>query len=258
MVAPGADSREVSTATLSLVPPDRVGALLRVRREAQGLALSDVAARSGLPTAELAALEAGHVPVPDGRLDDVMAAYGAGPSDLVPPRSGIVVDLEAGALVVAEESAAFDGGAPAADEILAAYLSLLYTLRRAEPGTRLVLRRDDLRVLAASLRLAEPDVESRLTGLMDRPTLELGRLHAVWRAKVVVPVVGAVVLATALGAVLVLRSSDDAPTGPGGLPPTTVEVRPGPVEVPVPSDVSVLPPVVVERTLDGAVTIPQP
>ena len=96
-------------------------------------------------------------------------------------------------------------GAPTPDEVLGAYLSLVYTLRRATPGSPVVLRGFDVAVLAKALDLAEPDVEARLRGLMADPTTEVSRLTRLFRSKLVLPIAGAVVVATALGTVLVLR-----------------------------------------------------
>ena len=58
---------------------------------------------------------------------------------------------------------------------------------------------DKPEVLAKALDLAEPDVEARLRGLMIDPTTEVSRLTRLFRSKLVLPLAGAVVVATAKG-----------------------------------------------------------
>lgn len=248
---PGADGRDVSTATLTLLPPTRLGTLLGEGREARGRTRADVAAGSRFSEQELAALEVGDLLLTDDQLEDVLVAYGMAADELVPARSQVVVDLDRGQLLVAEETAALGSEAPTADEVLAAYLSLVYTLRQAMPGTPLVLRQFDVAVLARALRLAEPDVEARLAGLMANPTPELGRLHRLFRTKLVIPVVGAIVIATAVGTVLVLRSDDS-----GSTTVPAPAVRPSAVEAPVNTEASLLPPTQQERNADGTPAAP--
>jgi hypothetical protein len=146
----------------------------------------------------------------------VLAGYRTTLDELLPARAQVVLDLERGRLLVADEVTELDG-APTPDEVLGAYLSLVYALRRAEPGTPVVLRGFDVAVLARALDLAEPEVERRLERLMVAPSAEVNRLTRLLRNKLAVPIVGAVVVATALGTVLVLR--DDGSTTP---PPTGV------------------------------------
>jgi transcriptional regulator with XRE-family HTH domain len=236
----------VTTATLTLLPPRRLGHLLCEGRTSRGRSLADVAAASQFSEQQLLAVESGERHLDGEELDDVLAAYQVTPEELFPARSQVVVDLDQGQLLVAEEAATLDSEAPTPDEVLSAYLSLVYTLRNATPGTPVVLRNYDVAVLSRALRLAEPDVEARLVGLMADPSPELGRLHKLLRSKLVVPVVGAVVVATAVGTVLVLRA-DDSPwtTGPA-------ISTPAPVEAPVATDVSLVPPVQQERNPDGS------
>ena len=244
------DTGPVNSATLTLVPPRRLGALLVDARLAQARSLEAVAAASRFDEQELTAIEAGQLLLADAELDDLLAAYHVTPDQLLPVRSQVVLDLEQGEVVVAEETARLAGDAPTADEVLSAYLSLVYTLRRAQPGTPLVLRDYDVAVLARALKLAEPDVEARLTGLMANPTEEIGRLTRVLRHKLLVPVAGVVVAATAVGTVLVLRS-DGGTSAPTTTEATTVTTRPGPVESSVP-DAELIPPAQQQVNPDGS------
>lgn len=236
----------MTPASLTLLPATRVGTLLAEHRTATGRSLEDVASTSAFSAADLAAFEAGDSSLDGEELEAILIAYGMQADDLVPERAQVVVDLDRGELLVAERAATLDGTAPTADEILAAYLSLVYTLRHAAPGTPLVMRQFDVSVLARSLRLAEPDVQARLEGLMLAPTTEIGVLHRRLTRKLVVPLVGAVVVVGALGTVLVLRADDRPAQAPS---PTT---RPGAIEVPVETEASLLPPVTLTRDAEGA------
>lgn len=231
--------------TLTLVPPPRLGGLLAERRASSGRSLAEVAAGSPFDEVDLAGVEAGSTLLDDGTLSDLLEAYGVQPDDLVPRRGQVVVDLDGGQLLVAERTAALDPRALTADELLSAYLSLVHALRRTIPGSPLVLRQYDVAVLARALRLAEPDVEARLVDLMARPTAELGRLHDVVRRRLLLGVVGVVVLATAVGTVLVLRTdrSTEVPSP---------AARPGAIEAPLSTEASVLDgPPTLTRDLDG-------
>lgn len=238
----------MTSASLTLLPAARLGALLADRRTTAGRTLVDVAAGSTFSVGDLRAIEAGDAVLDGDEVEMILTAYGMEPEDLVPARSQVVVDLDRGELLVAEQAAALDRTAPTADEVLAAYLSLVYTLRHATPGTPLVMRQFDVSVLARSLRLAEPDVVTRLDALMLAPTTEIGVLHRRLSRKLVVPLVGAVLVVGALGTVLVLRA-DDAPA-----PTPSTTTRPGAIEVPVDAEPSLLPPVSITRDAAGAPT----
>jgi transcriptional regulator with XRE-family HTH domain len=216
--------------------------LLAGARSEHGLTLDEAAARTALDESVLASIEAGETLLTDESLAVVLAGYGTTIDELLPVRRQVVLDLDAGQLLVAEEAAELQG-APTPDEVLGAYLSLVYTLRHATPGSPVVLRGFDVAVLAKALGLAEPDVEARLTGLMSDPTAEVSRLTKLFRSKLVLPIAGAVVVATALGTVLVLRS--DQRPAPA---PTSVQ-RIG--EVPPPE---IAPAATQERNDDGSVS----
>jgi hypothetical protein len=240
--APPTDGSDVPIATLTLLPMRRLGVLLRERRRADGRAIDEVASLSGLSSEEIGLVEAGELALTDRQLDTVFLAYGTTAERLATERSQVVIDVDRGEIVVADETASVGADAPTADEILAAYLSLLYTLRRSEPGSTLVLRSHDVGVLAGALRLAEPDVRARLDGLMRRPSDDLDRYHSGLRRRWAVPLAGVVVAVGVIGTVLLVR--DD---GQGGRTPSTATTRPGAIESPVQTSVSLVPPEVSER-----------
>jgi hypothetical protein len=231
----------VPIATLTLLPMRRLGVLLRERRHADERTIDEVAELSGLTSEEVGLVEAGELALTDRQLDTVLLAYGTTAERLAAERSQVVIDIDRGEIVVADETAALGSDAPTADEILAAYLSLLYTVRQTQPGSPLVLRGHDVGVLARSLRLTEPDVRTRLDGLMHQPSGDLRRYHSGLRRRWAVPLAGVVIVAGVVGTVLLVR--DDG----GGTTPSTVTTRPGAIESPASSNVSILPPEVTQR-----------
>jgi hypothetical protein len=136
-----------------------------------------------------------------------------------PERVKLVIDLQEGRLAAGSVSRSLSGPTPTPNQVLATYLSLVYTLRHAEPGTPLTLRTGDLDVLAQVLRLSEGDVERRLTELMADPAGEISLRKRLLRGRVVVPVAGILVAVTAVGALLLVvdRERGDQPaTSPAG------------------------------------------
>ncbi len=238
----------MSPSPLALLPPHRLGVLLASARTQRDISLEDVGARSALGAEELAAVEAGDRRLTESEIDVVLAAYGIDPDDLVPSRSRVILDLDSGELLVADETIRLHSQAPTPDEVLAAYLSVVYTLRQTTPGSAIVLRDFDVSVLSRVLELSEPDVEARLAGLMVGPSDDVSLLTRLLKSKIVLPLVGAVAVATALGTVLVIRADDPVttPTNPPStastlppaelLPPSVQSINPdgtpGPVEVP--------------------------
>ena len=201
---------------LTLVPSWRLGHLLRQARDHDGLTLAEVAARSqGEDVERLAAIERGEVALNERELEQIVALYAVDPAELVPGRTDLVVDLDQHRLATAGHTQPLAGTAPTADEVLASYLSLVYTLRQARPGSRVPLRQSDLDVLARALALATPDVESRLVGLMATPSELVRERFRFLRTRMLLPAAGVLVAVTVAGAIVVSSRSGDA------TPPTT-------------------------------------
>jgi hypothetical protein len=136
--------------------------------------------------------------------------------------------------------------APTADEVLATYLSLVYTMRHASPGTPVSLRDADIAVLSRVLDLTSVDVETRLVDLMADPEQHVARRHRWLRARVLVPAAGVLVAATALGSLVLVNGSTDPAPPATTTAPTTAEMP----------TVSLIPPVVVERDPSTGATTP--
>lgn len=210
-IIPGADNRP------AIVPPTRLGRLLRTTREERGETREQVAARlgEGATPALLADVEGGTFDLTDRDVAVLSDAYGVQTRELVPSRSRLVIDLTQGTVAAAGERRAFATDDP--DEVLTRYLSLVYALRGLPAGTPVPLRDLDLAVLGQALRLGAGEVEARLVGLMQDPQQRVGTTTRDLRRRLIVPAAGLLVAVTAVGAlVLVTRDGDkaDAETGP--------------------------------------------
>jgi Helix-turn-helix domain len=202
----------VNATDLTLVPSWRLGTLLRRRREQVGRTVDQVAGSSSRWTAgDLLAIEQGDRSLTDGDLLDVVGLYGVDPDELLPGRHELQVDLDQGELAAAGHTQPLAGTAPTADEVLASYLSLVYTLRASEPGSPLALRQADLDVLARALALATPDVEQRLRQLMADPAAEVAGRTSLLRARVLIPAAG-ILVAVCVGGALVVSSRSSSPS----------------------------------------------
>ena len=204
--------------TLALVPSWRLGHLLREARDRDGRTLAEVAGMSAdYDVDRLAAIERGDQALSESDLEAIVALYGIDSAELVPSRTDLIVDLDQHRLATAGHSQPLAGPAPTADEVLACYLSLVYTLREAEPGSHVPLRQADLDVLSRALALAAPDIEHRLVDLMATPTELVRERSRFLKTRVLLPAAGVLVAVTVAGAIVVSTRPGDPPP----VPPTT-------------------------------------
>jgi transcriptional regulator with XRE-family HTH domain len=220
----------VSDAPLALVPPVRLGTLLHDAREGRGTKVDELASRSFFTVEDLRAIESGDRNLTDRELSEVLDVYAVDADHLVPERAQLVIDLDERVLAAGGAERSVAGRAPTADAVLASYLSLVYTLRHTEPGTPIVLRETDVDVLARVLDLAKPAVASRLHLLMSEPAGEVRRRSRLLRGRVLVPLAGVVVAATAVGALLLVQVDEgqSVVTEPGAAAPEPAFVMTNP------------------------------
>jgi len=225
------------------VPPGRLGTLLSDTRRRQGSSCDDIAGRSRFTTSDLAAIEAGERQLSDAEMSDLLDAYGVQPTDVLPDRGALVIDLREGELIAGGLTRGLASTAPTPDEVLATYLSVVYTLRRTQPGTAVPLREADVEVLSKVLQLATAEVAVRLDDLMHEPVGEVSRRMGLLRKRLLIPAAGIVIAATAVGALLFvqIRRADEPTTAPPA------------VEAPSAPEAQLAEPQVVERNADGSV-----
>lgn len=201
-------------APTTLVPPRRLSALLRSARKSSGVELIDLVAHSSWSIVELDDIEAGRRPLDSAELEEILRLYGVEPSRLVPERSRLVIDLDEGRIAVDQADMAVlePGGVDVhgPDAILARYLALVYRLRGLPVGTALELREVDVDVLATALALDGDEIERRLCRLIDEESVVAADQRRLMR-QLLVPVVGVVVGATAVGTLILVAEDDSAP-----------------------------------------------
>jgi hypothetical protein len=212
-------TRPASEPDLSLVPPNRLGALLSASRAELGLSIEEFAATRApeFGPEELRNIELGRKALDDDQINRLMRLYGAGAGSVVPERSELVVDLSEQAVAAGGQVRPLPADA-SVDEVLGRYLSLLYLLRGMEPGRTLTLRSRDLAVLAGALERSITEVEQRLAELMGPAVVPwFQRL----RHRLAVPAAGVAVGLSTVGGLLVIQfPAPERPTLTG----TTTEV----------------------------------
>jgi hypothetical protein len=235
-----------------LVPPVRLGRLLHDAREAHGESIEALVRRSGLAYDDewFGRLEAGQVKLDEPLVRWITSLYGVTASEIVPARSQLVIDLDEGAISIGDRRSelvrAGDGPTPP-EQVLGNYLALVYLLRDLPAGTPIPIREVDVAVLAQALQRDPRDVRTALGRLISTDGDGLAGRSAALRRRLVVPVAGILVGLTAVGGLLLVRStsseaqSDPVPATEQGPAATARDV---PVEI---GD-----PVVIER--DGVQT----
>jgi transcriptional regulator with XRE-family HTH domain len=241
----GTDTPEVTApAPALLVPPVRLGRLLRDTREAQGESIPALVRRSGLAYDDewFERLESGGVALDEALVRWVGALYGIGASEIVPARSQLVIDLDEGLIAVGARRVPLPntpGTTTNAESLLGNYLGLVYLLRDLPPGTPIPMREVDIAVLAQALQRDDRDVRTALARLISSDRDGLVLRSSSLRRRVVVPVAGILVGLTAVGGLLLVRSTasdaraDDLPATEEG-PAATAREQPAadaPVEI---------------------------
>ncbi len=193
----------------TLVPPRRLGALLRQARVAAGMDLIDLAGATPLSVVDLDDLEHGRRMVDDDVLRDLIQLYGVEDAGIVPERSQLVIDLDEGRIAVNRADINIDE-VTGPDAVLARYLALVYRLRDLPLGTPIPLRDVDLEILSTALHLETVEVETRLRRLMadeDEVALDQKRI----RRRLLLPLVGVVIAASSAGVLVLVAENSPQP-----------------------------------------------
>lgn len=200
----------MQTETGTLVPPRRLGTLLRQSRIAAGLELDELAARqSELTVVDLDDLEHGRRIVDDSLLNRLVTLYGVEDAGLLPTRSQLVIDLDEGRIAV-DQSDVSTEGLTGPDAVLARYLALVYHLRDLPLGSPIGLRDLDLEVLSTALEIETVDVEQRLKRLMSEEDAIAADQRKI-RRRMLMPLVGVVIAACSAGVLILVADSEPAP-----------------------------------------------
>lgn len=188
------------------VPPRRLGALLSSARVDRGLSLSEAAQRlgGGWSSIEVLEVEAGRRLLDDSEISMFADQYGVTVTDLIPPRSRLVVDVRERTVALADVTYELDDAGNVRSEVLSRYVALICSMRGITPGGPIGLRVDDLEVLASVLSSTPEQIRTHIDELLSS---DVGRVESLWqraRGRVLVPAVGVVVAATAIGTLLLV------------------------------------------------------
>ncbi|MFO7776905.1 MAG: hypothetical protein R6V28_00980 [Nitriliruptoraceae bacterium] len=183
-----------ATDTASEVFTARLAKLLRTARGDRGTSLRETArATAGAATGrQLRAIEAAEADLTRFDVAAIAAAYGLDLSASLAERIPLDVDLGAGILHTAGNSRRFTPGDT--DALLLAYLLLVRDLRGLPKGSEVVVRRDDVEVLARHLGADAAKIVDRLADLMGATDGERRSIVGLFAA-------GATVLVLAMSAV---------------------------------------------------------
>lgn len=204
-----------------LVPPRRLGNLLAGARADGGYTLAEAADALGgdWSAVDLLEVETGRRALTDDDLEDLAGLYGIDTTRLVPERSHLVIDLTEGTLGVGSRTISLEGSAALRRDVLARYLALVYAMRDLPAGSPLHLRQPDIEVLSSALGAPGPEIAAELRELVEDGAATVEPRMARIRGRILVPVIGIVVAATAAGTLLLVSNdSDAAPADAGSVP----------------------------------------
>ncbi len=210
-----------------LVPPRRLGRLLAQARVARGLSLEDVREEldDRMTEVEVLEIETGRRSVSDQELQILADLYDVETSTMVPGRSHLVIDLDDGRIEAGSNTIEVHDAAERR-EVLSKYLALVYSMRGQEPGTTVTLRLGDLDVLADTFGTERRTIEDELVDLMVATPEPVRKRFQLLRGRLMVPVIGVLVAATAGGTLVLVQSEDSSAAD--GTPTAQVEGLPNP------------------------------
>ena len=150
-------------------PAKRLGKALKLHRETRGLAHEEISRRVdyAFTPVVLHMIEAGLYPLDTGQVFKIIRGYDADPDRLLPVRNDLKIDDARHHMAMGPTIRELNQSATT-DGLLYEYLAFLYQIRKAQPGSRVPLREDDLAALANTTDLRIEEVRSRLLDLMAR------------------------------------------------------------------------------------------
>ena len=201
--------------TTTLVPPHRLGEILRNAREDGLLSLAELErnAAGRFSLGDLRQLEAGSVGVSDDDVRAALALYGVKHVTTTRSVSQLVIDRERGELDIGQHHSSV-ADRVSDRQLLIQYLALVYRIRNMTPGMVFPTRTADLETLALVLGSTSEKVRSDLEELMLHHVTDIRDRSANLRSRFLLPAAGVLVAFTALGALL-LSFNDNTATSRG-------------------------------------------
>jgi hypothetical protein len=208
-------SNRSSSTIDALVPPASLAALLVQSRGKSHRSLESIefASEGRFPLHMLVQIEAGVLTLNDKDLREIAQLYGVSLSELTPSRSTLFIDRNEGKIFMGDTKGKFmpdDND----EKILLRYLALVYKMRDTKPGIEVGPRDNDLFVLSTVFGCSPEEIRQQLQQLMKHSASEIRVLHGSLRSRVIVPALGILVALTAVGGLILARSSDDPSAAP--------------------------------------------
>ena len=199
--------------TTTLVPPHRLGEILRSARDSRRVSLKDLenAAEGRFSLGDLQQLEAGSVGVTDKDVRAALALYGVNDTESTRSVSQLVIDRDRGALDIGSFHASVADRA-SDRQLLIQYLALVYRVRSMKPGMVFPTRTADLETLAIVLGSTSEQVRGELEELMLHHVTAIRDRSDTLRSRLLLPAVGVLVAFTAFGALLLSFNDGTATT----------------------------------------------
>ncbi len=199
-----------------LVPPRRMGQLLAQSRLELGYSLEEAAEALGEQWSplDLLEIETGHRLPIDRDLAILTSLYEIETGALIPDRSKLIIDLDEGVMSVGPNAVKLSDDVVARRDLLANYLSLVYTMRDVRPGIAVPLRYGDLETLSYVVERNKRDLEDELRRLMVESVHLLDKKRKRLRERLMVPAVGVVVAVTTVGTLLFMSERSGAADKP--------------------------------------------
>lgn len=210
-----------------LVPPRRLGGLLAKARVSNGLSLEEAATELGQDWTAVGLLEAetGRRILVDPEVKQLTSFYRIPTSSLIPERSRLVVDVTEGTLAVGGETATVEQSEAMRRDVLAKYLSMVYSMRDISPGNQIPLRLPDLQVLESAFATHRREIEDELRSMMVDSTGSVSYRARSLRGRLLVPAIGVLVAVTTVGTLLLVSNDSGAsPAGSGAGDDVEVEI----------------------------------
>ncbi len=197
----------VDQATLgAVIPPKRLGAAMSRARKESGKSLRQLARQKNgwFSARDLKHFEAGELAVDDATLVELAALYEIQTMELLTAREDLEISLEIGTIEISGKKHKFEPGLASSDDVLKRYLALVYSVRDVTVGTKIPLRDNDISVLAQALEMHTDAVLARLHELIETDVTEIKLLSRILGNRLVIPGVGILVAATAVGALILM------------------------------------------------------
>lgn len=193
----------------TVLPPERLGALMRQARRTAGLSRRRAANMAAITPGKLIAYERGWERADRLIVDTLNDVFGITMDQLIPPRKTVVfssTQLSSGAVTVATSS-------PARDDVLRGLVELVREARAAKRESQLQFRQSDLEILVGVLDTDESVLATRIIAILGCDESEATAISGLLRT-LAGPLLGAAFSVAVIGGSAVASNTSGASLQP--------------------------------------------